>query len=97
MSYLTEVHDRLTCSSESCPCHEWSQRKTDEAILNDIDEVLMGLSPFAAAWASAPESMKRYCERDIAEHFYNAGRKDEQKRVLDDLKEMNRLVEGRIK
>jgi hypothetical protein len=65
-----------------------------EAICNDIDEVLMSLSPFAAAWASAPESMKRYCERDVAEYFYGLGYAKGQitSATSNDLAEMNRLM-----
>ncbi len=92
MSYQDEVHNAVTCSSPTCPCHEWSQRKSDEAILNDIDAFLMSLSPFAAAWASAPETQRRYTERDCAAYWFERGQKANEQAVMRDLAEMNRLM-----
>jgi hypothetical protein len=66
-----------------------------EAICEDIDQVLMSLSPFALAWASAPESMRRHCEEDIARYFYTCGAQDVNKDALSDLKAMESMMKAR--
>jgi hypothetical protein len=55
----------------------------------------MSLSPFALAWASAPESMRRHCEEDIARYFYTCGAQDVNKDALSDLKAMESMMKAR--
>jgi hypothetical protein len=102
-----KIHDSDYCRCEMCQhadAYEKQQvidailladKAVADAICNDIDEVLMSLSPFALAWATAPESMRRHCEEDIARYFYTCGAQDVNKDALSDLKAMESMMKAR--
>ena len=91
---LSGIHDGNTCNCEMCLWANKQEREMlrEESVCKDIDEVLIGLSPFAAAWASAPESMKRYVEENDARYWFMCGQQASERDVLKDLQEMNRLM-----
>ena len=86
------VHDSDYCKCEMCVAADLYEKREAEKVCDDIDAVLMGLSPFAAAWASAPENQKRYVEENDARYWFMCGQQTSERAVLKDLKEMNRLM-----
>jgi len=80
MSYITDIHDRQTCPSRR------------ERVRRESDQVLQSLSAFAHAWGQAPESRRRYTERDDALYWFGRGLVAAGKGVTDDLREMERLI-----
>lgn len=55
---------------------------------------------FDAAWSTAPRSMTAYVERDVAEFWHQTGQRDEKAAMTStynaDLRELRRLVEGKV-
>jgi hypothetical protein len=66
-----------------------------ESVCSDIDEVLLSLSPFAVAWASAPESRRRYSERDDAEYWWKQGRMSANSAAIEDLNTIESMMKAR--
>ena len=86
------IHDSDYCKCEMCVAADSYEKREAEKVCDDIDAVLMGLSPFAAAWASAPETQRRYTERDCAAYWFEQGQIAGMGTIKQDLAEMRQLM-----
>ncbi len=94
---LSGIHDGATCECEMCLWANKQEREMlrEDAVCQDIDQVLMSLSPFAVAWASAPESRRRYSERDDAEYWWKQGRMSANSTTIEDLNTIESMMKAR--
>jgi hypothetical protein len=94
---LSGIHDGATCECEMCLWANKQEREMlhEQAVLNDIDQVLMSLSPFAVAWASAPDWRRKYVEEDLARYWFRQGQIATNSTTIEDLNAMESMMKAR--